>query len=448
MTKKGELKQASPYSLVMVRRFLVALPALAILAAGVYLVGWMNQPTLEPLPSLPMERTESKVRGVIESAAARVASNNRAAAAWGDLGFAYYSYQFDSQAQVCFRNAERLDPSDYRFPYFLGLSLNSTDAIQTLVAYRRAADLCGNRVHVQLRLVDLLLDQGELEDAELLMNKVLAHSSSSAHAQFAKARLLLAQGKINEAKTWAERCTVSAPEKRSPQLLLAQLCRRTQDVAGEAKVLAVLQKLPDEFTVWEDPDVTAILARRQDRASNLAKAKSIAKNGQTTMLKSTLYEMAAGEEGANAVVQLALLLDSEGRPRDSETLLRRQLLTTPNDERLHFHVALACFHQQKFPSAEVEFRRAIEIKPDYFDAWYNLGLTLLVVGKQDGARDAFTNAVRVNPSRALARIHLAELLLVDGKRQQAREHLEVAIKIEPEHQKARELLARCNESEK
>ena len=102
-----------------------------------------------------------------------------------------------------------------------------------------------------------------------------------------------------------------------------------------------------------------------------------------------------------------------------------------------------CFLQEKYPEAEAEYRRVIELKPDNVDAWYNLGLALLKLGKPGDAREAFATTVRISPSRVFARINLAELLLAEGKQEEALEHLEAAIKLAPEEQQARELLVRA-----
>ena len=425
------------------RRLVVILLALAILAVGANLAWRFRPVTLEPLPMVPMGRMEPEVRNLIAGATAKVAQNSRAAAAWGDLGAIFFVNGFEGPAQVCFRNAERLDRADYRWPYLLGLSLLYTDAEQTLVCLRRAVELCGERPHVQLRLVDLLLDRGELEEADARIQSLQDYAATSSRLQFAKARLLFAQGNLEEAKTWAERSAAAAPNKRAPHLLLAQLCRRTHDAQGETKALAAIEKIPDGFTPWEDPDIVAILAQRQDRATRLARAENLAQSGDAATAKGILYEMTAGSDGSSAATKLAKTLIRESKFHDAELLLHRQLSGSPNDERLHFLLGGAYFQQEKYAEAEAEYRRVIELKPDNVDSWFNLGLARLKLGKPDEARDAFATTVRISPSRVFARINLAELLLAEGNNEGALEQAEAAVKIAPEEKQALELLARA-----
>lgn len=423
------------------RRLPAAVLGVLLLVAAGNVAWWLLPPALEPLPSVPTERMEPEVRNLFKSASANVAMNSSSAAAWGELGAVFFGHDFEAPAQVCFRNAERLDTSDYRWPYFLGISLVYTDGKESLAAYRRAAGRCGQRAHVQLRLVETLLERGELDDAAAQIQEVLAYAPSNTRALYAQARLLSARGKLEDAKTWAERSVVDAAGKRAPYLLLAQLCRRTHDSQGEARVLAALEKIPDGFTPWEDPDIVAMGALRQDRATRLARAEGRAQSGDSAGATGLLHEM-TGSDGSSAAAKLARTLNKEGKNREAETLLRDQLRGSPNDERLHFHLGTACFQQKKYQDAEAEYRRVIELKPDYVDARYNLGLTLVKLGKPDEARDAFAATVRLHPSDVFARIKLAELLLADGKREEAKEHLQAALKLAPEERQAKELLAK------
>jgi tetratricopeptide (TPR) repeat protein len=432
----------------VLRPLCMVLSVLAIFAVGAIVAWQLNRPALEPLPTADTEQLEPEVRNLIASASANLAMNSRSAAAWGDLGALYFVHAFEAQSQVCFRNAEALDPQDFRWPYLLAVSLNYIDREQMLAAYRRAAERCGERAHVRLRLAEILLDRGELEDAAVQIEQVLTYAPSNSHALFAKSRLLLAQGKLAEAKSWAEQSAANADDKRAPYLLLAQLCRRTHDTEGEAKSLTALQQIPDGFTAWEDPDIAAMLSLSRGRSSRLARAEGLAEGGDSTLGKEILYEMAKGKDGSSAAEILARTLNREGKSRQAEALVRHQLLDSPRDERLYYQLGVACRHQQKYPEAEAAFRRVLEFKPDHSAALHDLGLTLLKLGKTHDAGDTFAAIVRLNPSDVSARIKYAELLLEDGKQNEAREHLKAALQVEPQQPRARDLLEQIKAGEK
>lgn len=417
----------------LVRRLLPVLLGLLVLALGFNVYWWINRPQLESLPVVESKSLEPPVKALLRAATSAVMENDFNTAAWGDLGAALQAHDLGAPAQVCFRNAERLDASDYRWPYLLAVSLAPTDAEQALACFRRAAERSGNKPHVQLRLAEMLMERQLNEEAEILVEKVLKYAPTNPRAELAKARLLFAAGKTEEAKSWAIKSATGAADRRAPHLLLAQLCRRTGDKEGEARELALLEKIPDGITPWEDPDVAAVLSLRQDRTARLAQAATAAQ---------LLSEAADAGDSAPAL-QLAKAYFQTKNYAEAEAVLRTMLKKFPSDERLHFEAGLASFQQKKYQDAERDFRRAIELKPDRADAHYNLGHALLKLDRKKDAQAAFADAVRLQPSHAFAQINLADLLLEAGQPAAAREHLEIAVRQAPQDQRARELLEKA-----
>jgi tetratricopeptide (TPR) repeat protein len=66
--------------------------------------------------------------------------------------------------------------------------------------------------------------------------------------------------------------------------------------------------------------------------------------------------------------------------------------------------------QGKPEEAAVSYRRALELKPDYAEAHYNLGSVLEEIGDLQGAEDSFRAALRHNSRFAAVHYKLAELL--------------------------------------
>jgi tetratricopeptide (TPR) repeat protein len=380
---------------------LLAVLALLAVAANAWL---LTRPQLAPLPKPPLESLEPDVAQIITQAQSAVESDPQSPGAWGNLGAVLRAHEFGPQANDCLRNAEQLDPTDYRWPYLLGASLSATDRDASVAALRRAAALAERLPHVQLRLAEALLERQELVEAEAVIDRVLAYAASYPRAQLAKARLLMAKGELAESRSWAERAVAGAPAKRAPRLLLAQLCRRLGDAAGQAREMAALEQIPDGPTEWEDPDVASVLALRRDRAWQIDRA-----------LESGEYATA-------------------------ERLLREQLAAQEGDYLVHFRLGIACFFLKKLESSAEAFRRTIELKPDHVEAHYNLGHTLMQLDRNVEAAAAFAEAVRLEPDHAFARINLADLLLRAGRREEARAHLEIAVRLAPQERRAHELL--------
>ena len=422
---------------------------LGIAVVGLAVNAWrFFQPKLSPMPQVPRTGLEPEAVEYVALAERNVEQNPDSAIDWGDLGAVLQAHGFIPEAESCYRNAERLDPSDYRWPYFLGMCRVVPSPDEALALWRRAEELAGDRPHVKLRLAEFLLDRKEQGEAAALIEEALTIAPGDARAQLAKARLLMADDKLEEARAWAEKSIAADPKKRVNRQLLVQLCRRLGDRQEQERQLAELEAIPDGHTEWADPDADAMFNLLRDRNWKLRQASGLTSSGKASEAQELLAQMAQVEHpAAGPALQLAdMLLQSKQFAR-AEATLRQHLPRHPENERLHFQLGVAYFGQEKYDQAVAEFRRVIELKSDHVDAYYNLGHSLVKVGDPSGARDAFAEAVRLNPASAIARINLADLLIQEGREAEAREHLEIAVRQAPQERRARDLLKRVTSSE-
>ena len=83
---------------------------------------------------------------------------------------------------------------------------------------------------------------------------------------------------------------------------------------------------------------------------------------------------------------------------------------------------------------------ALNARPDYFDARYNLGNALASLGDFRGALAQFQAAVRINPEDANAEANLGSAFAETGDIKQAKLHYERALRLNPNHELAKENL--------
>jgi tetratricopeptide (TPR) repeat protein len=398
---------------------------------------------LEPLPNVELASVDADVASLLDKARQNVLADRGSAIAWGDLGAVLRAHDYGPEAEACFRNAARLDPADYRWPYLLGVSLSTTDVNSSLEYLRIAAKLASDRPHVQLRLAEALLGQDMLDEASAAIDRALQAAPDEARAQYDKAQLHFARGELPDSRQWCERSIAGAADKRAPHLLLAQLCRRLGDASGAVRETAAVASLPDDLTQWDDPDVSSLMDLRRDENWQVIEAEQMSAEGRVPEATERLLEIARTRDlSGDATDKLVRELLGQGRPSEAEALLREKLVKDPDSERLHFQLGIALFGQKNYAAAAAEFRRVIELKPDSVDANYNLGHALRKAGQDDEARRAFADTVLLSPGHAFARANLAEMLLDAGQTKEARPHLEVAARLAPRDPKVRELLAR------
>src|ERR1700678_131759 len=70
--------------------------------------------------------------------------------------------------------------------------------------------------------------------------------------------------------------------------------------------------------------------------------------------------------------------------------------------------------QQKYDSAAIQFKKALQIDPKYADAHYQLGLSDMKLEKRQEAFKEMSSAVELDPSNLKARLDLGGMYLASG----------------------------------
>src|SRR5579871_5098672 len=90
-------------------------------------------------PAVPsQEVADREVVEVIESARQKVIGELNSAAAWGNLGIVFAAHNYEKEADDCFAESERLDPTDARWPYYRGVFAASREPDQAILHLRHA----------------------------------------------------------------------------------------------------------------------------------------------------------------------------------------------------------------------------------------------------------------------------------------------------------------------
>jgi tetratricopeptide (TPR) repeat protein len=115
------------------------------------------------------------------------------------------------------------------------------------------------------------------------------------------------------------------------------------------------------------------------------------------------------------------------------------------DAEVCFHLANVLYALQRLEEAAERFRQAVELEPEYPEAWNNLGNVLALVGRHADAIEAYERALELDPDWCDARYGLADVLEECGRTRDAALHWQMllASKPDPDYARyARERLAR------
>ncbi len=123
------------------------------------------------------------------------------------------------------------------------------------------------------------------------------------------------------------------------------------------------------------------------------------------------------------------LLTAQGRAEDALHFYRLALDAAPDSAAAHYLYGRAT----NDPTiAEQEFRRAIELDPDFAWAHHGLGAALMLAGDVDAAIAEFERAIAIDPSLSEAHNHLANLYLSLEREDDAIAAYRRAIELDPE----------------
>ncbi len=108
--------------------------------------------------------------------------------------------------------------------------------------------------------------------------------------------------------------------------------------------------------------------------------------------------------------------------------------------REHVEKGNQFFAQNQLPSAENEYRQAIQIDADFADAYYRLGVLQVQQDHPTAARQSFAHAVDLDPKLVDARLRLGNLLVASTQYTEARQHAEAVLQQEGKNAGAHRLL--------
>jgi tetratricopeptide (TPR) repeat protein len=113
----------------------------------------------------------------------------------GGLGMVLSAYGQSEQARSCYLRARRLDPAEFRWPYYEAISLGDLGRLDEAIGVMGTAlALRPDHPEARLRLAEWLAQTGDPARARALYEAVLAADPRRPEARLGLGRLLLEQG--------------------------------------------------------------------------------------------------------------------------------------------------------------------------------------------------------------------------------------------------------------
>jgi Flp pilus assembly protein TadD len=402
----------------------------------------------------------------LERARQRVLDEPHSAAAWGDLGMALLAYQYFEEADRCFAEAARLDPSTARWPYYRYAIAAWLDPTNALPFLQRAVEIGSaapeEQSTLRLQLADALLERRQFDEAERLYREELRLKRAMPRVALGLGLTALARGDERAAVRFLTEARASPYARKKATAQLAALARAGRDDAAADGYEKEAAALPDDQE-WPNAFSQALAQSRVGRARERQDVAQLEREGryeEAAAVYLSRIERASTE--ARNHVGAGLDLARAGHYDIALPLLREAARLDPDNCVPHQHLAetsYAAAQEERKRSAESPrarewfreaadaARRATERKRDHAEAYLVWGRSLMCLGEPAAAVDPLRKGVACRPEVFDLQLALGEALLDTGDRKEAETHLENARKLDPKDARLIEALERLRQKE-
>ena len=134
--------------------------------------------------------------------------------------------------------------------------------------------------------------------------------------------------------------------------------------------------------------------------------------------------------------------------KSEDTLWIATAQVAPSGQNIHNNLGDVYARQGDMQRAVDEFKKAIEINPNYADAYHNLGNTYQQMGQLDAAVANYEKALSINPQLWQSYQNLAAIYFNQGQYDLAEENIKKALEINPGDQNLQNALKYIEENRK
>ena len=125
---------------------------------------------------------------------------------------------------------------------------------------------------------------------------------------------------------------------------------------------------------------------------------------------------------------------------DDETLWRDTVTKNSGACLAHNNLGVVLGKQDRIQEAFAQWKQALRLDPDFYEAYFNLGAALAQAGRNDDAIGYYEQALRIRPDFYEAHFNLGVALEQAGRNNDAIGHYEQALRLKPDYAEARDNL--------
>jgi tetratricopeptide (TPR) repeat protein len=363
------------------------------------------QDKLLPVEEIALDDLDKDSRQQIDSVRKRVAAaidsglpDAELADAYGELGALYHVQFVYRPAKICYRNARRLAPDNFRWAYYAAyLAINSGELDKAVTLLEKARQMRPGYLAVTLRLADILLELNRLDSAKAAYRQVADAQGLEASAHYGLGQIALLRREYTAAIEHLERALVLQPDANRIHYSLARALRAAGQGDDARRHMAAMGEQPPSF---RDPQIESLQALKQGSRIHFV-------------------------NGMKAYRQLDFVA--------AQQAFARGLEREPDNTSARISYARALYLANEKGRSRKELETVLEEQPSNALAGYLLGVLVEEQGDREAATELYQRTIRHEPDHPGTHLQLANLLYQQGLAEQAVEHYAISMRGAPEN---------------
>jgi Tfp pilus assembly protein PilF len=315
---------------------------------------------------------------------------------WGNLGMNLFIHNFKKESIFCFKKANTLNKSDFRWAYFHAVALDKLNHDYIIKWYELSKSLYPEYPPLLIRLGNRHLLQGELKLAAHSYNLVVNSKIKIPHAHLGLGKLAIEKGEMTEAKRQLLIALKMAPKYREAHALLAEVYRREGEKTKADEEFEIMRSLPERLDL-DDPVYNQMVAEGV----------------------SSFWYQVRGNNYLNS-----------GELNKAEREFKNALEAKPN-EASHTSLGYVYQRQKRYEAAMDQYDKALKLKSQHIGALNNLAVVYYELGNIDKALKIIQNALEIDPESTDGYLNMGTFLRQKGNRKDAVKYFRRGMELAP-----------------
>jgi tetratricopeptide (TPR) repeat protein len=323
------------------------------------------------------------------------------AAAYGTLGQLYHAYSILDEAQMCYRNASRLEPGNSGWFHLMADASRRQGKLDDAVGqYEAAWALQPNDFAALVNLGEIYLELNHEDEAEAAYRSALSLYPGSPSVMAGLGQLALRRQQYEDAVAYFKAALVSVPDANRLHYSLAMAYR------GLGRIDDAQRHLEQRGTVGirpPDPLVNRLQQLTEGERVHLIRGRLAFASGRYEEAKAEFEASVEADPGsARALINLGTTLAELGESEEAIERFREALVIEPGNITAHFNLASLLIANGNHAAAIPHLVAVTSQAPYDGDAHLLLARSQVAVGNDLDSLPHFRQAAVVQPASEAA----------------------------------------------